>query len=194
MGDTQPRPALRVPNARIAVLAILICAFALTGCGKKHRILAPVIQPPAYEIPFAPEVVLSNLAKAYRTKDSTEYRSLFDDNYQGTSIDMRDPSPQLLMFTKAEESQHIAALARRPAVLVNLQLRPVLVRTADSGDPAGWAVIQNPIFALEISDGLDLLVVGLDEELIEFHFIPTLDSSSPTDTTWKIAKWVEVRQ
>jgi hypothetical protein len=29
--------------------------------------------------------------------------------------------------------------------------------------------------------------------LLEFKLAPTLDSSSPTDTTWKVIRWTEVK-
>jgi len=44
-----------------------------------------------------------------------------------------------------------------------------------------------------IYDGPNLYYVPLYTETIEFRFIPkTPDSTSPTDTTWKIIRWLEV--
>ncbi len=196
MGATRPQPAHdpRTPDTRLAVLALLLCAFPLGGCGKKHHIIGPDPQPPIYQQPSVPEVVLQNLALAYARRDSTEYKSLFDSLYTGTSINMKDPSPQFLTFTKADEAVHIAFLAKSTTIAsIDLQLRN-LVRSTDAGDPPGWALIQNPIFSLTIYDGSNSYDVGVNTETIEFRFIPTLDSSSPTDTTWKIIRWTEVAQ
>jgi hypothetical protein len=199
MGSIRPRPALSprkdVRAFRLVVIAVLLCALALVGCGEKHHFLAPVLRPPIYQQPSVPEVVLQNLALAYAHRDSTEYKSLFDGNYQGSSIDMRNPSPQVLTFTKADEAQHIAGLAKSTTITsVNLQLRPVLVRLTDAGDPPGWALIQNPIFSLSIYDAPNSYDIRPSAETMEFRFIPTLDSSSPTDTTWKIIRWTEIAQ
>ncbi len=179
---------------------VLVCAslsLLFSGC-----IFSPhrgggggTLPPPVYQVNQFPEVVLQNLAQAYAHRDSTEYKSLYDENYQGSSLDNSNPSPQLLTYTKADEAQHIAGLAKNATITsVDLQLKPELVRLTDAGDPPGWALIQNPIFSLTIFDSPTTWQITVEKETNEFHFIPkTPDSSSPTDTTWKIVKWLEIR-
>lgn len=196
MGAIRPRPARSTRKHarafRLAILAVTLCVFLLAGCGKKRHLFDPI--PPRYLVLSSPANVLLALAKAYTSRDSAEYKLLFHDSYQGTSLDQRDPSPYPLTFTKADEAQHIAALARDPSLMgVDLQLVASLVRFTDAGDPTGWATIQNPIARLSILGFPDSYTITPAEETIEFRFIPkTPDSASPTDTTWKIIRWTEI--
>ena len=179
-------------------LLALTCAWVLllSGCifdPKKGE--SPKIVPPKYDPPASPELVMSNLAKAYAARDSAAYKGCFDFTYLGTSIDQTDPSAVLDTLYFADEARHIAGLAKSTTISnVLLQLVPSIVRTSDAGDPVGWALIQNPVYKLEIDDGATSYIIPISSETIEFRFIPTLDSTSPTDTTWKIIRWTEVRQ
>ena len=181
---------------RLAVVcSSLILLPLFSGCIFSPKKGGGGVPPPDYALPITPGLVLGNLALAYSHKDSTEYKSLFDDNYQGTSLDQQDPSAQLLTYTKADEAMHIAGLARSTTVTeVRLELLAAMIRITDAGDPPGWALIQDPIVTLSISDSPTSYEVTPTDETTEFHFRPTLDSSSPTDTTWTIVKWVEVRR
>ena len=179
----RPRAPLRLG------LAIALCQ-AVAGCGKKDTVVGPPATP-TYPALTSPERVLEALKIAYTRKDSTEYKLLFDQSYLGTSVDLLRGAPtDTFMF--ADEVQHIAALARSTTAVVELQMKPATIRSADSGDPPGWALIQNPIQSLGIYDGSNSFVVAPTQETIEFRFIPTPDSTSPTDTTWKIIRWLEV--
>ena len=175
------------------VLATALCALVIAGCGKKDKIVDPgTAGTPKYAVPSSPLTVMTNLKTAYTAKDSAAYKACFDPNYLGTSQDQRTQSP-IDTLTFAREAQHIAALARSTTVVVDLQLKPSMTRSADPGDPPGWALILNPIHSLEIYDGQNVYYVSVDNETMEFRFIPkTPDSSSPTDTTWKIIKWTEI--
>jgi len=178
----------------------MVCAglaLLLSGC-----IFSPTKGPggggtelPKYEIPKEPDIVLTNLKKAYTARDTMAYRACFDLNYVGTSQDQTTQNP-IDTLTFADEAQHIAGLARSPKVTsVELQLMPDIVRTTDPGDPLGWALIQNPVHDLAIYENTgNTWVLAVGSETIEFRFIPkTPDSSSPTDTTWKIIKWTEIK-
>jgi hypothetical protein len=168
-------------------LAITLCGAVLAGCGKKDTVVGPPATP-TYPALTSPVQVLEALRIAYIRKDSTEYKLLFDQGYVGASVDLSTQTP-IDTLTFADEARHIAALARSTAV-VELQLRPNMVRLADPGDPPGWALIQNPIQSLAIYDGPNVFGVGVANETIEFRFIP--HSTSPTDTTWKIIQWSEI--
>jgi len=171
-------------------LAIAVCVAVVAGCGKKDKIVGPPATP-RYPALTSPELVLVALKTAYTGKDSTEYKLLFDQNYLGTSVDQSTQTP-IDTLTFADEARHIAALARSTTAIVELQLTPAMVRGADPGDPPGWALIQNPIFDVTIYDGPNAYYVALWHETMEFRFIPTPDSTSPTDTTWKIIRWPEI--
>lgn len=178
--------------SRLAVVCAGL-ALLLPGCifSPKKGAGGGGIEPPKYDIPFSPELVMSNLKKAYVAKDSVGYKACFDFAYFGTSQDQVNQTP-IDSITFAGEAAHIAHLARSPAG-VELQLKPLMTRSTDLGDPPGWALIQDPIQTLQINDNPDSYFVTPTNEIIEFHFIPkTPDSSSPTDTTWKIIKWTEI--
>jgi hypothetical protein len=77
---------------------------------------------------------------------------------------------------------------------VSCQLYPSLVRFRDGADPPGWATIQNPLGAVEVNDGPNTFRVDPSGITMQFKFAPAApDSTSPTDTTWKIVRWLEVR-
>jgi hypothetical protein len=170
-------------------LTIALCVAVVAGCGKKDTVVGPPATP-TYPGLTSPEQVLVALKIAYERKDSTEYKLLFDRDYVGTSVDQSTQTP-IDTLTFADEARHIAALARSTTAMVTLQLKP-LIRSVDLGDPPGWALIQNPIFDVAVTDGQNLYYAWLNFETIEFRFIPTPDSTSPTDTTWKIFRWLEV--
>ena len=168
--------------------------LALGGC-----IFSPAkgkgkIDPPIYEANRFPESVLRNLVKAYTNKDSTEYKSLFDESYEGTSIDQLDPTPQLLNLRKADEAQHISGLARSTVSSITIQLRANFGQFHDAGDPVGWATIQDPFITFRIYDLQDVWVIVPPVEgtnRATFKFIPS--ATSPSDTTWKIVRFIETR-
>jgi hypothetical protein len=168
--------------------------LGLSGCifSPKKGVGGGGTPPPKYDIPLSPEYVMFNLKKAYTAKDTMAYKACFDStSYKGTSLNQATQTDTLTL-TYAEEARHIASLARSTAT-VELTLKPAMARSTDLGDPPGWALIQNPIQSLDIYDGPNLYTVTPSDETIEFRFIPkTPDSSSPTDTTWKITKWTEI--
>ena len=141
-----------------------------------------------------PENTLVTMIRAYAKRDTTELALVYDDAYQGTSRDAGDWSPVTLSFSKRDEIEHVAMLARTPSVTsVSVALNPVLRRYSDGADPAGWATLENPIRAVEIRDGPTLYNVYFSYETVTYTFVPTTpDATSPTDTTWKIIRWSEV--
>jgi hypothetical protein len=99
-----------------------------------------------------------------------------------------------LSFSKADEMRHVASLAARTTIAhISINLNPVIRRYTDTADPAGWASLQNPLRTVEIEDAGTTYDVYLSYETLTYKFIPTTpDSTSPTDTTWKIVRWSEV--
>jgi hypothetical protein len=179
---------------RLATLGASILLAGMAGCGGK-KTTGPGPQPqPKYLPSSTPANVLINMRIAYSTRDSSGYDSLFDAAYTGTSDDHSGPSPVVYTFTKADEARHISALAQATTITdIYLVLMPVLIRYTDAGDPPGWAVIQDPVYILSITDGINTYLIARDRETIEFRFKPTTPSpGSPTDTTWHIVRWTEV--
>jgi hypothetical protein len=182
-------------HTRTIGVSLLVCCSALgLGCGsKKSTLLGPSPAPP-YPALTSPENALVAMIRAYARRDTVELGLVYDDGYQGTSIDQDDWAPVALSFTKADELRHLAVLARTTSITkVSVNLNPVVRRYTDAADPAGWASIQNPIRTVEVEDGATLYSVYLSYETLTYKFVPaTPDSTSPTDTTWKIVRWSEV--
>lgn len=174
---------------------VLIAALALSGCGEDHGFKPqPQPQQRIYPYLFNPYLVIDALRTAYERRDTVEIKVLYDDGYQGTSIDQTDPVPAAIPFTKSDEVAHVANLAHNPAVHVSILTVPSLTRTSDPGDPPGWTIIENPIASLEVSDLVQDNQLDVAHTTETFKFIPhSPDATSPTDTTWKIIRWSEVR-
>ena len=184
------------PAVHRLLLALMLAAIGTTGCGEDRIVGPPNNNPQSkYPILLNPYSVLDALRLAYQERDTNEIAILFDDNYQGTSIDQTDPSPTLLTFFKSDEIRHVRALALSASITSVWVLNASnMVRMRDAGDPPGWATIQNPIQTIEINDSPIPYRVDAAQEAIDFKFIPhTPDRRSPTDTTWKIIRWSEVR-
>jgi len=152
---------------------------------------------PVYFIPASPEIVLQNYITAYEARDTTQMNLIYDESYpyKGESTDNTDPiGPKTIIFDKADEIAHVAALNRATSITsVSLNFGTTYVRSTDLGDPVGWATIQISNTFLEISDTPTPYSLPSTGEDIEFKFIPTPvpHAESPTDTTWKIVKWIE---
>ncbi|TMQ58848.1 MAG: hypothetical protein E6K75_04825 [Candidatus Eisenbacteria bacterium] len=176
-------------------IAVVMAAFLTPGCGSDH-VVGPG-SPPVSKYPklINPYSVLDALQIAYQDKDTTEIKVLYHDQYDGSSIDQTDPAPATVTFTKANEVAHVSALRHSSSIgSINLTSAPGRERFSDGADPPGWATIRNPFTAIEISDATTTRTVDMAHITMEFKFIPkTPDSSSPTDTTWKIIRWTEVR-
>ena len=143
----------------------------------------------------SPESVIRAMVLAYVQRDTVETKLLYDATYQGLSIDRTVSPLDTLSFTKAGEVAHVSALARRGSVTtVSCEVYPVLARFRDSGDPPGWATIQNPLGAIQIDDTPNTYIADPAGTTMEFKFAPaTPDTTSPTDTTWRIVRWTEVK-
>jgi hypothetical protein len=163
----------------------------MMGCGKDNPVNVNVMPPgPKYLPSSTPQNTLDNMRKAYVSRDSTGYDSLFDAAYAGVSFD--PVTMAALNFTKADEAQHIAALARRISITsISFTVPPNLIRDTDGADPPGWATISIIYPQVVIDDSPNTYIAGPLEHM-EFKFAPTTPSpGSPTDTTWHIVRWTE---
>jgi hypothetical protein len=133
--------------------------------------------------------VLDALKAAYHNKDSVEIKLIYDVNYAGTSFDPATLTP--LTFTRQDEIRHVQALYRTTSITdVELGFPGSKVRYTDSSDLPGWATIDLQGMTVNISDSpnsYDLVT----SDTWQFKFIPTVNTASPTDTTWKIVRWTE---
>ena len=198
-GYLAQRPGRYAPRVSASValtLAIALCSALLVGCAKKDKIVGPGERFFLYPKLSSPFNVLAALETAYECRDSVEFKLLYDSLYVGRTFDQRDPgNPGQYTFNKADEVRHVVALARQLSITeIDLTYPPVLTRFTDQSDPAGWATIFLPSgLRLNITDGSTSYFIASDRETMEFKFIPTSpDSTSPTDTTWKIVRWSEV--
>jgi hypothetical protein len=185
------------PVLKTCVLTACL-ALALGGCGDDDPIDDCLNCPddPPYPESSTPQNVLEALERAYSQRDSVKYKELHDSSYTGQSMDLQDPGNDIdLVF--ADEAAHIAYLASSPGLTAYLELGNSSVwDRLPSDDPShpDWAIIQisGSMYRVEINDGDNSLsAVGDAGSFLEFAFSPTQDSSSPTDTLWRIVRWRE---
>ena len=182
---------------RLGCMVALMAAAVLGGCsGDDDK--NPTKPPPVGIVePISPQNVLHNLLLSYQNRDSTEYKSIYDSSYTGTSTDLNDPpGSQLLTFRYADEVAHIAALARSTSIIsVVLDFGPSSSWTRlASEDPSHpeWAVIQVAYVHGEINDVATTVYSFQSVNPMIFAFTPTV--AAPGDTTWKIIRWTEIGQ
>lgn len=150
-----------------------------------------------YPVLSFPSQVLTALEMAYERRDSTKIKELYDSTYTGQSIDLNDLGGGTIVLTYPDEVRHVAALAETPGLRSYLDLGgEASWHRLGSDDPSHpeWAVIQiaGTIQTIEIYDGDDYILAPGDAGTFqEFAFTPTLETTSPTDTLWKIARWKE---
>jgi hypothetical protein len=188
-------PRARLHNLRFAAIVALVLAGLLAGCGReKLTNPTPKPRPNPYPELINPYSVLDALRIAYQARDTTEIKLLYDAAYQGSSRDQTDPSPVTVFFTRADEVAHVAALAKATTVS-DISLMPAqgLFRFHSAGDPPGWTTILNPFATLDIYEATVIRHVSLASEGTFFTFVPSAPDPSVPDTTWKIVRWVEVR-
>jgi hypothetical protein len=177
-------------KVRLATLGATCLLAALLGCSDDNPV-KPNLEP-KYLPSSTPQNVIENLRRAYTTRDSAGYDSLFDDAYAGMSIDNSGPGPSLT-FNKADESAHIGALARTPTIVsVVFNYGPNPRRSTDVSDSAGWASLELTTPTVIVADGPNVFFTPPNTSMF-FKFRPTAPASgSPTDTTWKIVRWLEI--
>ena len=153
-------------------LAAIAFVGLLAGCGDDN----PIKPPPAIPYPTlnSPQNVLEALVRAYSSRDSVEYRKLFDSAYQGMSEDLRDATS--VSFLIGDEVAHIQTLRNtRTITSIDLSLGTesswARLPSDDLGHPE-WAVIQisGSQFHLEINDTFrGLLLVSSSKQ---FAYLP----------------------
>ncbi len=185
-------------DALRGIVPALLAGF-LAGCGDDPptRPVRPIVPYPALS---TPQNVLMKLQMAYVRRDSVEYATVYDSSYVGESSDMYDPpGMQTLQFTFVEEVAHVAALRRNTFVSnVVCDFGPLASwARLPSSDPShpDWAEIQLANIRIEITEGTNThQISSSDGDFMEFAFAPSApESSSPTDTLWRVVRWREIR-
>jgi len=192
--SARPR-SIEVRPLLVALLAVVLLASALGGCGDDGE---DPIKPPANPSPTVastPETALANYVAAYEARDTVAVKEVYDPAYTGISTDLNGGSS--IDFTYDDELLHVRALAVTPGLTVNLDLGPssTWIRTP-SDDPSHpeWAVItiSGSAYRIEVIVGDEVSgAIGEPGTFQEFAFSPQLDSASPSDTLWKIMRWRE---
>ncbi len=153
--------------------------------------MKPIVpSPPRYFTPSAPESTVLNYALAWERRDSTMIDSVLTDDYAGTSVDMTDPLPATLMFTRADEIRAVGGLALDlyvSSVAVSLGTGP-WIRLTNVGDPPEWVTLQRTGVMLSITNS-HFNDLHSNNSTLEFKLKPIVSASG---TTWKIIHWSEI--
>ena len=179
------------------LLATMVVAGLLSGCGKDNPVKPKEDLPRPYPVLSSPQNALSALGIAYTHRDSVETGAVYDSSYQGSSQDPTDPnSPPPLFFDHSAEVRHVGALARSPGIteiIFNIGSPATWTRLeSDDASHPDWAVIQLAYHQVVVVDGATTYQTQGTNPFL-FAFKPsTPDSSSPTDTLWRVVRWTEV--
>lgn len=177
--------------AGLTAVTMAGCGDKITGCNDCGGFPPPPFTYPALD---TPQHVILNLKYSWERRDSLRTKLIYDDAYQGTSTDNRSGDPPIT-FTKQQEVSTVWAMGKSQDIAsVSFTLRPesTWVRLSYPSDPAGWTAVQLQGVNIHVED-LTRGTLIASPTFFEFKFIPTLDAASPTDTTWKIVRWTEVK-
>lgn len=186
----RPRRSLSGRPIRLPTILVVL-GLAVSGCGDDEK--GPVgpgdpIPPPL----TSPQNVLQNLLLAYVARDSVQTALVYDDAYQGASV---DPSGIVgnFNFAKADEVSHVGGLRRNPniaVVAVDFGSPSSWTRMGpDPADPPDWAQIQINTATIQVEEFAGSTHQVQNQAMI-YKFKPTV--AAPGDTTWKIVEWTEI--
>lgn len=193
MTDRLRSRALLIVRPTILLAAALVAA----GCGLLNPDKGGPDPPPPFQYPdlSTPQNVVLNLKYVWENRDSLRAKVIYDDAYEGTSVDNKEGGPTYT-FSKVQEVQTVWSLGKTQDVTsVTFTLRPetTWVREDYPTDPVGWTSIKLQGVDIQVEDAAKGTLIANSSNLFQFKFVPTLDAASPTDTTWKIIRWEEIR-
>jgi hypothetical protein len=174
---------------------ILGLSLVAIGCGLFKPTPGGPPPPPPFQYPdlSTPQNAVLNLKYAWERRDSVRTRAIYDDRYQGTSTD-NDGS--VVTFTKSQEVATVWAMGEAQdiqSVAFTLKPETTWVRLRYPTDDEGWTALQLQGVNIQVDDAAKGTLIASSSNFFEFKLAPTLDAASPTDTTWKIAAWKEIR-
>lgn len=174
----------------------------LLGCGKDAPTKPPSQTPFVYPTRSTPENALLYMAAAFERRDSVRTDSVYADEYEGSSVDMTDPIPLVFHFPESDEVRIVSKMSQSSSISfirVDFGSTNTWLRSHTVADPPEWVTLQIPSFIIEVHDAIEgefrtsAPSPGVTQ-VFEFTLKPTTpDSTSPTDTTWVIVRWVESR-
>jgi hypothetical protein len=185
-------PVASMRRALFGATGVLLITAGLVGCGKDDPLKPLPPAPFTYPALDTPQHVILNVKYAWERRDSVRTRQLYDDAYMGESTD----NSGTLTFTKDQEVSTVWAMGKSQDIQsVSFTLRPetTWVRLSYPIDPVGWTAIQLQGVNIQVDDVAKGTLVASSANFFEFKFEPTLDAASPTDTTWKIVRWREIK-
>lgn len=176
---------------------ILAAALIGAGCGLLNPDKGGPPPPPPFQYPdlSTPQNVVLNLKYVWELRDSLRAKLIYDDAYRGVSTDNKAGTAPI-EFSKGQEVASVWSLGKSQDVQsVTFKLRPetTWVRLNYPTDTAGWTALQLQGVDIQVEDAAQGTLIANSSNFFEFKFVPTLDAASPTDTTWKIIRWEEIR-
>jgi hypothetical protein len=194
-------PSSHNTRKSLTLLCLAACwsiGVLLAGCAFKPPTKPPVVKPPIeYPILSLPQSVLKTLELAYEARDSVKYKEIYDSTYTGQSTDTNDNQGPIDV-TYRDELDHIGRIASAPGITTYLELGPdASWDRLESDDPShpDWTriLISGNAYTVQVTEGTTTYEAkGETGTFQEFAFDFTLDSTSPTDTLWKIVRWREI--
>jgi len=190
-------------KARLATVLAVAAPLIFLGCGKDDGpIKPPTPQPIVYPDQSTPKNTVLRMSMAVANRDSVVTASVYADDYEGSSNDLDGPIPEAFTFTKADEIRVIGAMALSNSIVsvdMDLGHPATWFQHHFVSDPPDWVTIEVPGYRIYVND-VDLGEFGMqspsagETRIFEFRLRPTTpDSTSPTDTTWTIVRWTEIR-
>jgi len=191
------------PNSLRRIGLCLVALGAMVGAGEGCIFSPPSTHKATHTGPepivqSTPENTLKQLEYVYTHRDSVLVKDVYDQNYIGTSTDLTaPPASQVLSFSRDQEIEHVAAMARAHDITtVTLSFGALTRLPSDDVSHPDWALIQitGANMRLEIDAIVDSLSAQLNPvgETLKFKLQPYTPAATPTDTLWKIVRWEEI--
>jgi len=147
----------------------------------------------------SPKNAILFLTIAWSNRDSVMIDSVYADDYAGNSIDLTDPTPETLPFTKSDEKRAVHQMAESQSIVtvsMDFGVQGGWHEDHYASDPPDWRYVQIPAANIYVNDAvLGEYRAQYPEPgktwIFEFKVKP-VPNGTP-DPVWKIVEWVESR-